>query len=248
MGIEEQIDKLIDLGEDIKSRLDRMVELASDHFADANKMVADEPAKEPPKKWRILGVGEEVQEGDKPGEVVCSGDWVNALRNKPDEDPPGGGWIPARASLIGRETSQAIGLYFARPVVDEPAKEPEHPAGPMPDPGEGYRILSKEPPEDLTPGDEFENGNGEWIRSSNAETHKKQGANCWYRRKIETHKPPEPEYREPVLPADAGKYCQFSNDGIEWRTGWLNGWGQRSHQWISHSGGHWRHARIKKES
>ena len=47
MGIEEQIDRLIDLGEDIKSRLDRLVEMASDHFAGADKMVADEPAKEP---------------------------------------------------------------------------------------------------------------------------------------------------------------------------------------------------------
>ena len=113
MGIEEQIDRLIDLGEDIKSRLDLLVEMASDHFAGANKMVVDEPAKEP-----------------------------------------------------------------------EPAA---------------------------------------------------------------SEKPPEPEYREPVLPADACKECQFSDDGIEWRSGWLNGWVHRSHQWISHSGGHWRHARIKKD-
>ena len=64
----------------------------------------------------------------------------------------------------------------------------------------------------------------------------------------EPAKEPEPEYREPVLPADAGQYCQFSDDGIEWRSGWLNGWVQRSHQWISHSGGHWRHCRIKKDA
>lgn len=61
-------------------------------------------------------------------------------------------------------------------------------------------------------------------------------------------KPPEPEYREPVLPADACKECQFSDDGIEWRSGWLNGWVHRSHQWIWHSGGHWRHCRIKKDA
>ena len=39
MGIEQQIDRLIDLGEDIKTRLDRLVGLASDHFVGAGKMV-----------------------------------------------------------------------------------------------------------------------------------------------------------------------------------------------------------------
>ena len=29
-------------------------------------------------------------------------------------------------------------------------------------------------------------------------------------------KPPKPEYREPVLPADVGKMCEFSNDGEFW--------------------------------
>lgn len=156
MGIEEQIDRLIDLGEDIKSRLDLLVELASDHFADADKMVADEPAKEP---------------------------------------------------------------------------EREHPAGPKPDPGEGYRILSKEPLEDLTPGDEFEDVNGEWIRSSNAETDKKQGATCWYRRKIEVAKEPvdhlavarispgewldiRDAYRD-ATPADVGRLVYVRNGELE---------------------------------
>ena len=63
-----------------------------------------------------------------------------------------------------------------------------------------------------------------------------------------SEKPAEPEYREPVLPADAGKYCQFSDDGIKWRSGWLNGWVERSHQWIARSGVHWQHCRIKKDA
>ena len=142
----------------------------------------------------------------------------------------------------------ARGLDWDHPMAaEEPAKEaePEHPAGPMPDPGEGYRIVSKDPPEDLQPGDDYELAPGVWVTSEHARTHKIQYEDIWYRRKIE---PPKDEYREPVLPGDACKECQFSDDGIEWRSGWLNGWVHRSHQWISHSGGHWRHCRIKVDA
>ena len=328
MGIEEQIDRLIDLGEEIKSRLDRLVDAASDHFADANKMVADEPAKEasldglpdirtfaqPNLRWRIL----------EPGEVVQEGDWVNAKDNKPDEDPPGGGWMPAVASVIGGEASQAMGLYVARPVADEPAKEPEHPAGPKPDPGEGYRLLSKDPEESLHLGDEYELAPGRWVKSENAGWTRMQDPAIWYRRKIEPAEPlpawepkvgdwvkvtrpgdwtewehptwqgemhefdgrvgqieresgdcfqvcgfaapngfcwqfhrdwlspaepPEPEYREPVLPQDAGKPCEFSDDGSKWHSGSLYGWTQFTRQWVS--GSHqkkWRHCRIQKDA
>ena len=50
-----------------------------------------------------------------------------------------------------RQTDHFVGA--GKMVAEEPAKEaePEHPAGPMPDPGEGYRVVSKDPPEDLTP-------------------------------------------------------------------------------------------------
>jgi hypothetical protein len=150
----------------------------------------------------------------------------------------------------------ARGLDWDHPrVADEPAKEaePEHPAGPKPDPGEGYRILSKDPPEDLQPGDEYEPvaSNGDWVESENAHTNRKQGPRIWYRRKIETPKPPEPEYREPVLPGDAGKACEFSLDGNEWTEGKLRGYVDGF--WKSFFGKSvgvkwWDHARIRKDA
>ena len=114
MGIEEQIDRLIDLGEDIKSRLDRLVEMASDHFVGAGKMVAEEPAKEP-----------------------------------------------------------------------EPAA---------------------------------------------------------------SEKPPEPEYREPVLPADAGEPCEFSITGKDWYSSLLAGFQVHNNPWISSDQGRWNYARIRKDA
>lgn len=388
-----KLDRLIELGENIERAIrshempEEWGEHEGDHFAGADKMVSEEPAKEPPKKWRIL----------HPGESVRASDWENEDLNSETDPPDGPGWRPASMWKNGRSVLKDDKCIYARPVADEPAKEPEHPAGPMPDPGEGYRILSKNPPEDLTPGDECEDANGGWTESDNARTHGRQEAMIWYRRKIgfpakepgpawepkvgdwvrvtrpvdwkewkdplwreEMHiydgkvfefvkwsqssagqraslqgidwffhrdwlspaeppkpawepnvgdwvkvtkpkkqdrgddpiwlttmdqydgkvfqvkklirlyqwpsvmcdgincafkidwlspaEPPKDEYREPVLPADAGKYCQFSDDGIEWRFGWLDGCVQRSHQWISHSGEHWRHCRIKKES
>lgn len=253
MGIEEQIDKLIDLGEDIKSRLDRLIELASDRFADASKIVAEEPAKEaslgglpdlrtfaqPNLRWRIL----------EPGEVVCSSDWVTAKTNPPSDPPNGLGWRPVDAS-VGTSVCQDDPCVFARPDADEPAKEPEHPAGPMPDPGEGYRLLSKDPPEDLRDGDElFHSTLGRWCESIHAGWgYKRQDTDCWYRRKIEAPKPPEPAYREPVLPADAGEQCEFSCDGKEWCKFLLAGWQVDNNPWICERYHCWPYARIKKDA
>lgn len=82
----------------------------------------------------------------------------------------------------------------------EPAKEPEpeHP----PDPGEGYRILSKNPPEDLSPGDEyFGMWDGLWRESRDAsEGIREQRETRWYRRKIEPAKSLAELIREPVEP------------------------------------------------
>ncbi|MFN9110168.1 MAG: hypothetical protein ACK5XN_08885, partial [Bacteroidota bacterium] len=83
-------------------------------------------------------------------------------------------------------------------VADEPAKEaePEHP----PDPGEGYRILSKNPPEDLSPGDEyFGMWDGLWRESRDAsEGIREQRETRWYRRKIEPAKQPDPAWEPKV--------------------------------------------------
>jgi hypothetical protein len=62
----------------------------------------------------------------------------------------------------------------------------------------------------------------------------------------EPAKPPEPEYREPVLPADAGKECEFSPDGEAWGGGLLGGWSRMF--WISDCGVYSRFARIKKDA
>ena len=72
----------------------------------------EEPAKEPPKKWRIL----------EPGEVVCSSDLVNAKLNLPSDPPNGLGWIPVIAS-VGATVCEDDSGIFARLVADEPAKE-----------------------------------------------------------------------------------------------------------------------------
>jgi hypothetical protein len=146
----------------------------------------------------------------------------------------------------------ARGLDWDHPrVADEPAKEaePEHPAGPKPDPGEGYRLLSKNPPEDLQPGDECMLAIMGWALSGRARTNRHQNESLWYRRKIETPEQPEPEYREPVLPADCGKGCEFSDDSISWEEGVLIGWraNLNTFNWES---GHdfYRYARIKKDA
>lgn len=227
-------------------------------------------------------------------------------------------------------------------VADEPAKEPEHPAGPKPDPGEGYRLLSKDPEESLHLGDEYELAPGRWVKSENAGWTRMQDPAIWYRRKIEPaeplpawepkvgdwvrvtrpqnweecrdpdwlpimheyhdkvmqvssyenrwgawcakcdgvdwffhrdwltpsiqyfaeppeiDKPLETEYQRPSLPEDAGKLCEFSDDGESWVKGYLKGfdcdrhWNEgtgwlRTQNFLADRARH-RFARIKKES
>ena len=137
----------------------------------------------------------------------------------------------------------------------EPAKEPEqeHPAGPRPDPGEGYRLLSKDPPEDLRDGDELLHPRlGGWHESIHARWgYKRQDSDCWYRRKIET---PKDEYREPVLPADAGKRCEFSISGKTWDTLELVGWNDVPKGWpwksrlLNNDITCWKLCRIKQDA
>jgi hypothetical protein len=316
----------------IEKRLERLEAILDARGLDwDHPRVTDEPPKEPPKKWRIL----------EPGEVVCSGDRVNAKTNPPSDPPNGSGWRLVYSS-VGTSVCKDDHCLYARPVADEPVKEaehpaepmpsmesyrpvnnsdigktvevqnspadpwrectllaidwdrpygflcrhsdpvvvrrwwcfsrikidepakeaePEHPAGPMPDPGEGYRILAKNPPEDLQPGDEYRchfHREKQWVESTRArEGYLNQLNRLWYRRKIEASKPPEPEYREPVLPGDAGKVCEFSDDGNDWTEGKLRGY--TGCFWQSVFGElvgfgelldvkWWTHARIKKDA
>lgn len=143
----------------------------------------------------------------------------------------------------------ARGLDWDHPRVenaDDPAEksEPEHPAGPKPEPGEGYRILSKDPLEELQDDDECQGFDGVWFASGNAQMRRQQEPCLWYRRKIE---PPEPEYREPVLPADGGMECEFSEEGDFWSSGRLGGV-RIGRGWFSTGGVCWRHCRIKKDA
>jgi len=301
----------------IEKRLERLEAILDARGLDwDHPRVTDEPPKEPPKKWRILD----------PGEVVCSSDWICARSNPPSDPPNGLGWRPVAAS-VGTSVFGEVDDYcvFARPVVDEPAKEaePDHPAGPMPDPGEGYRLLSKNPPEDLQPGDEYQLAAGHWDESGRARTNRHQNEILWYRRKIEPPKPawepkvgdwvrvtrpktpevsddtlwladmdrfdgavmqveqfgesyqsavvilagyafkvdwlapaeaPEPEYREPVLPGDLGKWAELSQDGSVWHRWRLCGCyrraGDKEISWNAVNAGNisFRHARIKKDA
>ena len=63
----------------------------------------------------------------------------------------------------------------------------------------------------------------------------------------EPSNPPEPEYRQPVLPWDAGKQCEFSDDGEEWQTETLVGFSSSDEKapWESENC-LWEYARIEK--
>jgi len=319
--ISNKMDQLIEIVERAGGEVWFPSEEESKTFADILMddacIPSDAVADEPPKKWRIL----------EPGEVVCSSDWVTAKTSPPSDPPNGLGWRPVDAS-VGTSVCQDDPCIFARLVADEPAKkaEPEHPAGPMPDPGEGYRILAKNPPEDLQPGDDWwEHDEQRWRGLFPVDT-TAQYSRTWYRRKIEPAKeaqpakpkrwrilddketiqagewynakvnkprrwpphggwqelggndicigspagkfpnllwcrevtddaeppkPPEPEYREPVLPADAGKECEFSDDGNAWTEGELRGYAGCFWQSVfgeSKTVNRWYHARIKKDA
>lgn len=61
------------------------------------------------------------------------------------------------------------------------------------------------------------------------------------------------QYREPVLPADYGKQCEFSDAGKTWvmdNLGWwhpTSGWRSLDRSLDDH-GEYWNHCRIEKES
>jgi len=245
--IVDRLDRLIAIGESLEGQVRLPSEDKSKTFADAK-----EPAKEPPKKWRIL----------EPGEVVCSSDWVNAKSNPPSEPPDGLGWRPAIV-CAGLTVLKSDGCIFARLVSDEPAKESE-PAW-EPKVGDWVRVTRPE------------NWEKCWSPCWLAEMHQFDGkVGCIERvqgscRRIrgfvgsdalqyqfhrdwltpaEPPKPPQPEYREPVLPGDAGKVCEFSDDGNDWTEGKLRGYA--GHLWQSVSSEvvgeqYWDRARIKKE-
>ena len=62
-----------------------------------------------------------------------------------------------------------------------------------------------------------------------------------------SERPTEPEYREPVLPADGGMACEFSEEGDFWSSGRLGGV-RIGRGWFSTGGVCWRHCCIKKDA
>lgn len=105
---------------------------------------------------------------------------------------------------------------YSVPAVEEP----------LPDPGKGYRLLNKG--EELKPGDEYYDKDGQWEPSARAnENFTKQSGSDVYRRKIETANPsetpnssiPDPGegYRTPH-PGDAGKRIEV-RDSEDLRSG-----------------------------
>ncbi len=86
------------------------------------------------------------------------------------------------------DSSIEYARYEARHIRKiETANTSETPVSSIPDPGPGYRLLSKEPPEQVIRGDEFwQNFNREWVESENF-MHEggPQAPELYYRRKIE---------------------------------------------------------------
>jgi hypothetical protein len=330
----DKMDRLIEIGErpareiQLHEMLEDSGEHQADHFAGDNKMVADEP----PKKWRIL----------EPGEVVCSSDRVKGKASPPSDPPDGLGWRPVKISA-GMTVRKDDFCVFARPVVDEPAKEPEHPADPKPAPGEGYRLVNDgdigkivevqnstaDPWRECTllaidwdrpygflcghvgfyrpmqwrfarikietPKPAWEPKVGDWVRVTRPsdweewdhpywapQMHQFDGkvgkieseregrfhicGFAWHGLRFVFHrdwlspaeppakepepaKPAEPEYRQPVLPGDCGKPCEFSDDSISWEEDELIGWRANLNTFnLESARDSYRYARIKKES
>lgn len=88
----------------------------------------------------------------------------------------------------GGDSSVEYEWYDVRHIRKiETANSSETPNSSIPDPGPGYRLLSKEPPEQVISGDEFwQNFNSEWVESENF-IHEggPQAPELYYRRKIE---------------------------------------------------------------
>ena len=142
---------------------------SSFHRKHIRKIETDEPKPiEIPEGWRELKPDEMPKVTDL---YENEGDW----RNRIDD------------------SSFLYARYEVRHIRKiETANTSETPNSSIPNPGEGYRLLSKEPLEPVQEGDEFyQVFNGEWVDSEHwIEPVEPQAKGFYYRRKIET-KPTE---------------------------------------------------------
>jgi hypothetical protein len=253
------MDRLIEIAERVEGQVRLPSEEESKTFSDVLMddacITSDAVADEPPKKWRIL----------EPGEVVQEGDRVTAKTNPPSDPPDGSGWLAAQSFYFGKAASFFWGLYFARPVAEEPAKEAE----PAWKPKIGDWVLVTRPKKQEINDDPFwltemDRFNGAVMKVAQlGESYKSAAvilAGTNYAFKVdwlapaEPPKPPEPEYRKPVLPGDAGKWAEFSQDGSVWYRwklcGCYRGADDREISWIAENAASigFRHCRIKKEA
>ena len=135
------------------------------------KIEADEPKPiEIPDGWRELQEGEMRSKTDMYFRDGCWGTY--------GDFDPAGSQSPKYDKAIHRQQIRKI----------EKSNTSETPNSSMPDPGEGYRLLSKEPPEPVQEGDEFyQDFNGKWVESEHwTEPVEPQAEQLFYRRKIET--------------------------------------------------------------
>ena len=99
------------------------------------------------------------------------------------------GWKLARFGM-GAIWIDADGVHWKHCQV---YREPSWHAN-KPDPGPGWRLLSKFPDEELKPGDELWLSTKRWALSCNAEIGEKlQQKDAWYRRRVEAVEP-EPKH------------------------------------------------------
>ncbi len=148
-------------------------EAPADHIADVNKMVnpSEIPNSSAPTEW-IPRVGDKVR-------VIKPDRRVTGLAGVIVEDTKGEYAVRVLNAKLTSYELEAKDLQLI-----EPSNLPETPDSSKPDPGEGYRLLSKEPPEDLQPGDDF-HSKGEWQPSVRANDDIAEQDKCYYRRKIE---------------------------------------------------------------
>lgn len=133
-------------------------------------------------EWAIKEA--ESEKPNKPEPLAIPEGWRELEENEPlcEDDLFGfdGEWVGHEYDPSGGVYSSRIHRRHIRKIETE--NPSEVPNSSIPDPGEGYRLLSKDPPEPVVKGDDVLIGGG-WIESGNYS----HGVQCsaYYRRKIE---------------------------------------------------------------